>query len=45
MLREKTGLSVNSSNHIMTSDLYLQLRSLDLCISMSFGNLYLYFLK
>lgn len=43
MLREKTGVSVNSSNHIMASDLNLQLRSLDLCISLSFGNLYLYF--
>ena len=43
MLREKTGVSVNSSNHIMASDLNLQLRPLDLCISLSFGNLYLYF--
>ena len=43
MLREKIGVSVNSSNHIMASDLNLQLRSLDLRISLSFGNLYLYF--
>ena len=43
MLREKTGISVDSSHHIMASDFNLQLRSLDLCISVFWKSVFILF--